>query len=297
MSQRTDLVYNCEDILNLIPEYAFGLTDPEATQWIEANIARCPEAVAQLADYQRLQEEMRAAVPEVEPPPQAGALLMAAIAAPAPSYTASAPALAPSMTVRAPALDSTAPAVPVAPVTALVEKPAKTSRRALRIAWVAVAAAVLALIVTNVYWLTRVQDLTQSQDLLTAFLNAQKANDAFVLTSTESLHWVRLADPDPDANTAAFMMWNAQSKIGLLYARNFPGLQPGYKYHVWLTRSNERIFMGILQVDDEGDGALLFSSPEPINDFKWAWVTAQTPEQSNGSPVGDPIVKGELNPT
>ena len=54
-----------------------------------------------------------------------------------------------------------------------------------------------------------------------------------------------------------------------------PNLQPGYKYHVWLTRPNERIFMGILQVDANGDGALLFTSPEPINDFSWAWVTAE----------------------
>ena len=202
------------------------------------------------------------------------------------------------MTVRPPRPPTRlipAPPVP-APVSAI---PAKPHRRAVRIAWLAgavAAAAVLALIVTNVYWLTRVADLTQSHDLLAALLSAQNANNAFVLTSTDALHWVRLADPNPDQNAAAFMMWNAQSKTGLLYARSFPDLQPGYKYHVWLTRPNERIFMGILQVDANGDGALLFSSPEPINDFAWAWVTAQTPEQSSGAPVGDPVVKGELNP-
>ena len=78
MSQQTDLVFNCEDMLNLIPEYAFGLTDPEQTQWVEANIARCPEAVAQLEDYRRLQDEMRASVPEIDVPVGAGARLIAA---------------------------------------------------------------------------------------------------------------------------------------------------------------------------------------------------------------------------
>jgi hypothetical protein len=316
MSQQTDLITDCEPILDLIPEYAFGLTEPEQNQWIEANIARCPEAVEQLTEYRRVQEEMRASVPEMELPVGAGARLMAALAAPA-LNVAPAPAVetapAPSMFVRPPSpVSSTVQSSPVpmaptdpsarasAPVSAPVSAPPNRShRRAVRVAWVAViaaAAAVLALIVTNVYWLTRVADLTQSHDLLAALVSAQNSNNAFVLTSTESLHWVRLADPDPDAKAAAFMMWNAQSKIGLLYARSFPGLQPGYKYHVWLTRPDSKTFIGILQVDADGNGALLFSSPEPINNFAWAWVTAQTPEQDSGSPQGDPIVKGTLNP-
>ncbi|MEO8397423.1 MAG: hypothetical protein ABI700_30785, partial [Chloroflexota bacterium] len=155
MSQRTDLVFECEDILNLIPEYAFGLTDPEQAQWIEANIARCPEAVAQLEDYRRLQDEMRMSVPEIEPPQQAGARLMMALARE--SAPVAAPVAAPvhSMTVRPPASDphiSTSPPL-AAPVSAIV---AKAPRRAIRIAWLAGAAAiaaVLALIITNVYWL------------------------------------------------------------------------------------------------------------------------------------------------
>ncbi|MEP7294347.1 MAG: anti-sigma factor [Chloroflexota bacterium] len=302
MSQPTNLVFECEDILNLIPEYAFGLTDPEQTQWIEVNLSRCPEAVAQLEDYRRLQEEMRTSVPEIEVPVGAGARLMAAAAASVATpvvETATAAAPIPSMTVRPPQSDphiSTSPPVS-APVSAT---PTKSPRRTVRIAWLAGAAAiaaVLALIITNVYWLTRVADLTQSHDLLATLLSAQKSNNAFVLTSTDALHWVRLADPDPAQNAAAFMMWNAESKTGLLYARSFPNLQPGYLYHVWLTRPNDKVFMGILQVDVNGDGALLFSSPEPINDFLWAWVTAQSPEQSTGAPVGDPIVKGTLNPT
>lgn len=287
MSQPTDLVYDCEAILDLIPEYAFGLSDPEQVRWIEANISRCPEAVAQLQDYRRLQEEMRTSVPEIEPPAQSAARLFAAISAPAAAEAIPSP----SMTLRPPA---PIPMVPPAPITAPLRL---VKRRAIRIAWLVASVAVLVLIITNVYWLTRVADLTQSHDLLAALVSAQNANNAFVLTSTESLHWVRLADPDPDAKTAAFMMWNAQSKIGLLYARGFPGLQPGYKYHVWLTRPDSKTFIGILQVDANGDGALLFNSPEPINNFLWAWVTAQTPEQTSGVPVGDPIVKGTLNAT
>jgi hypothetical protein len=188
---------------------------------------------------------------------------------------------APSMTVRPPA-----PAAAPVPV-------ATPRRRWSRAAWLVAAAAVIALVGTNLYWLTRVADLTQANDLLTAFRNVQD-NSAFVLTNTDALHWVRLADEQQDGNAAAFMMWNAESKTGLLYARSFPELQPGYKYHVWLTRNGERTFMGILTVDTEGDGALLFSSPDPISDFSWAWVTAENGTQPpNTAPA---VVKGELNP-
>lgn len=273
VSERTD---DCEAILDLIPEYAFGLTEDDQARWVEANLQRCPDAAARLDEYRRIQDEMRLGVPQVEPSAALGTRLMAAVAAQAePAREAAAPVETP---------------LPHAPLLPLPQTQAKP-RRSFRIGWTIAAAAVLALVATNVYWLTRVADLTQSNNLLTALTNPQ--NSPFVLTSTESLHWVRLADPQPDGSASAFMMWNAQSKTGLLYARNLPELQPNYKYHVWLTRPGGRVFMGLLQVDAEGDGALLFNSPEPINDFAWAWITAET---GNGQPDAPAVVKGELNP-
>ena len=58
----------CDAIRELIPEYAFGLTDPEQTRFVEANLQHCAEAAAELADFQRLQSEMRADVAQIEPP-------------------------------------------------------------------------------------------------------------------------------------------------------------------------------------------------------------------------------------
>lgn len=269
-NQQPSPAYDCEALIDLIPDYAFGLTDPEQTQIVEANLSRCPGAAARLQEYQLLQEEMRATVPQIEPPAQLGARLMAAIAEPA---TKSVPAVP---VVSAPAAMSAVPAKP---------------RRTIRVAWAVAAAAAIALVATNVYWLSRVADLTQSTNLLNTIISAQN-NSPFVLTSTDALHWVRLANPE-DSDTSAFMMWNSESTTGLLYAHAFPDLQAGYKYHVWLTRPNERVFMGILQVDTDGNGALLFNSPEPINDFSWAWVTAET---GDGTPDAPAVVKGELTP-
>jgi anti-sigma factor RsiW len=58
---------DCDPILELIPEYAFGLTDTEESRRLEAAIPGCPEAAAALSDYRQLQAELRASVPAVEP--------------------------------------------------------------------------------------------------------------------------------------------------------------------------------------------------------------------------------------
>lgn len=248
---------DCDAILDLIPEYAFGLTDAAESQLVEANLHRCPEATHQLEALRALQDEMRADVPQVEPPPELGDRLMAAAAA----------------TV----------AMPAAAIT-------PTPRRTIRFGWVAAAAAILALALSNVYWLARVGSLEARQDELVAMLSDPGGGGAFVLNSTDALRWVRLPGEQPASSASAFMMWNGDSETGLLYARGFPELQPGYQYHVWLTRQGEREFVGILHVDTDGDGALLFHSPEPIDNFVWAWVTAES-ETADDSPV---IVSGEL---
>ena len=41
---------SCDAIRELIPEYAFGLTDPEQTRFVEANLQLCTDAAADLVD-------------------------------------------------------------------------------------------------------------------------------------------------------------------------------------------------------------------------------------------------------
>ncbi len=259
----TNPIDDCSALIELMPEYAFGLTDDDQARLIEAKLAHCPEAAQRLDDFRRLQEEMRASVPQYELPSELGSRLMAAVAA--------------------------APAPVAAPVPAVLPKP----RRRGRWAWAIAAAAVFTLVITNVYWLLRVDDLTQTQNLLSALLSAQP--NAFVVTNTTGLHWVRLASTQDQGTASAFMMWNSQSKTGLLYARNFPALEPGKIYHLWLTRGDQLVFAGVFRVDDQGDGALLFSSPEPIDDFTWARVTAETQGSTSATPTGTPLVTGELS--
>jgi anti-sigma-K factor RskA len=244
---------NCDAIRELIPDYAFGLTDSKESRLVETNLAYCPEAADQLADFRRIQAEMRTGVPQIEPPPQLIERLMAAIDVPVQAK--------------------------------------QQLRPHIHRLWWAVAAAVIALIVTNVYWLTQVSDLTQRQKELSAQI-AQP--NAFVLASTANLRWVRLPPSQQNTDASAFMMWNAESEIGLLYARGFPTLEAGKTYQLWLTRGDEKVSAGTFRVDADGQGALLFHVTEPIDKYTWARITAE-PENGSDAPNGNIIVVGKLS--
>lgn len=249
----TQAAPDCDSVQSLIPDYAFGLTTPEETRLVESGLPACPEAAARLEDYRQMQDEMRLSVAQIEPPPQLEARLLAAIAPP--------------------------------------DAPARQPRRAHPVAWLA-AAAVLALALTNVYWLVRVNDLTQRQEQLAAQLQAQNGT-AFVLTSTNHLRWVRLPPPQEEGDASAFLMWNAESAIGLMYARGFPEPLPGRTYQLWLTQGDKRVSAGTFTVNEEGIGALLFHVTEPIDEYTWARITEE-PANGSDQPEGTVIVHGEL---
>lgn len=253
----------CDAIRELIPEYAFGLTSPDETRFVEANLQHCADAAAELADFQRLQSEMRTDIAQIEPPLSLESKLMAMIAEPDPLP---APAPAPVM-------------MPVAP----------PRRRSIPVGWMVAAAAIVVLLVTNGYWLARVNDLSQKQTELTT-----TTNPAFVLTSTSGLRWVRLPPAEESADTNAFLMWNAESKIGLLYAHGFPKLAIGKSYQLWLTRGETRKSVGTFTVDEDGKGAFLFSSETPIDEFTWARITDE-PESGSEQPTGPIVVIGKLS--
>ncbi len=242
---------DCNTIEEMIPDYAFGLTSPDETRLIEANLARCPGAAARLAEFERLQDDMRETVPQITPPPGLGdRLLIAAGAAAAP-------------------------------------------RRRLSV-WGLVAAVVAALlIVTNGYWLLRTSEMNREYNELVALIESSGQNGAaFVLTSTDALRWRRLSPPE-EADRSAFLMWNAESQTGLLYARGFPEVAAGQGYQLWLGRDGERVSGGVFQVDENGDGALLFRITEPIDQYTRAGITVE-PAGGSPAPTGSVMVNGDL---
>lgn len=253
---------DCTTIQELIPEYAFGLTDPAETKFVEAGLVDCPEAVEQLTEFRGLQTAMRTGVSQIDPPAHLVEKLMQ-------KTETTAPVLAAASTPR---------------------------RRTFHPAWVAAAAAILVLIISNVYWLGRVDSLTRGQIAVASTAtpdNGAPQNTAFVFTGNSDLRWVRLPSSTEGGNASAVLMWNAESRIGLLYAQGFPQLQEHKIYVLWLTKEGERRNAGTFYVDDKGKGILLFNINEYIDNYTWAWITIESAYGSE-TPSEDVVVKGEL---
>jgi hypothetical protein len=252
-----DPMPECDSILELIPDYAFGLTDPETTHLVESNLAHCTDAATQLADFQHLQLDMRAGVPQIEPPTALAERLMAAINTPVPT----------KITLHRP--------------------------QRFPIAWLVAAVAAMALLTTNLYWLTRVNNAEQSTTEATEYSGTQ-GSPVLVLNTTTGLRWVHLPASAQNTKASAVLMWNAQSEIGLVYATGFPLLADGTTYQLWLTQGQNLISAGTFTVDQTGKGAMLFHITEPIDEYTWARITAE-PITGSPAPTGTVVVVGELN--
>ena len=257
---RSDPTPDCDAIQELVPDYVFGFADPVEIRLVESNLAQCPEAIEQLADFRRLQQEMRIGVPQIEPSAELGERLMAALGAEAD-------------TARAPARP-----IPF--------------RRPIHRAWLAAAVILVVLAMSNLYWLLRVNNLTQQNSQLAAQVEGQ--GGTFVLASTSELRWVRLPPSQQNDSAAAFMMWNGPSKIGILYAHALPKLEPGKTYQLWLTRGQEFVSAGTISIDADGNGALLFHINEPIDKYTWARITSE-PQNGSNEPSNSVVVVGKLS--
>jgi hypothetical protein len=250
--------HDCETLIALIPDYAFGLTSSTETRLVEDGLSDCPDAAAQLLEFRQLQEEMRASVPQIDPPSALQARLMTAARA--------------------------------------TQRPRRTALpRKIHPAWLTAAAVLLLFLVSNIYWTMRVSDLEQRNHALSYEQpdNGTDAEVAFVLTTTNTLRWVKLPPAEASAGGNAVLMWNMDSEIGLLYVTGFPKPAAGKIYQLWLTRGEDRVSAGIFTVDETGVGSLLFHSDDPIDNYTWARITSE-PETGSEQPGENTLAGGEL---
>lgn len=231
---------DCDEIVELVADYAFGLTDEAESRLVAGRLHDCPTAAEQLAEFRRLQDEMRRSVAQIEPPAALNDRIMAA---------------------------------------AGVKRPRTTALPA-RAGWMAAAAAVALLLLTNLYWLTR--------------LDAPAPGQAATFTiNARDIRWAKLPAEDPQSSAATFIMWNAGGDTGMMYAEHLAPLAADRIYQLWLTRSGVRIPAGTFTVEEDGTATLLFRASEPIGSFDWAWVTVE-PAGGSETPSDDVVTGGRL---
>lgn len=277
----------CDQLTELVADYAFGLTSPEEITWIEANLAECPDAVRELDQFRSLQANLRADVPQIDPPAALGERLLAAIAAPEAALT----------TLAAMAAQSTWLPTPEAvrlPSPSFVRPAPRLNTR-----WALIAAAVLVAIASNAFWIWQ---LAQSRD-------AQQQSVAQLSTQTKLLTLIaagraqkvelkavagELSAPNPAP--LATLLCDPAGQVALLTVEHFPIAPPDKVYQLWMRQNGQPVNIGLFTVDANGAHTAVLMTPDNIANFEAAGITLE-PLGGSIKPTGQTIVRGTLDYT
>lgn len=259
----------CAAALELVAAYALGATDPDETLLVERKLQDCPDVAAELAEYQSFTTAMLYSAPPVQPPAGLEKAILAAAVRPAPAK----PSIAPT-------------------------PPAGRERRSLflnpRFSAALAAAAVLLLVLSNLFWLSQLNGLRDQQDRLQTQVEEQ--NTTLSLLAAPEANRLQLTAQSGSQGTVS-VTWaptqDQQSWYVLLYARQMPVLSPDKAYQLWLIRGNEYISAGVFQVDADGNTLWTFESKQPIGRFEALGVTAE-PAGGSPAPTSPPVALGNI---
>jgi anti-sigma-K factor RskA len=155
------------------------------------------------------------------------------------------------------------------------------------------AAAVVLLVVSNIFWMNRTQTIERQQQQLVALMGEQNA--AFLLTLGDSAQFVALtpadtAPPQPFARIA----WSPESDTALLAAANLPPLPADRTYQLWLIPGGaDPVSAGLFSVSENGTGTLIVSLPEAFTAGDTLAITEE-PAQGSPQPTSNPIIVGTV---
>lgn len=269
---------DCIEIHELIPAYCLGATDPEESRLVEAHLAACPDAAAEVADYLALSEALLYSASVVAPPADLANKLFAAT-----TVAASPAALAPSSQPRPQEKGLSLWQRFVATLAGVGARPLP----------VLAAIALVALLAVNVYLLAQVGGLRGSLDDLESRLGQQVA----VLTQVGEGTNLRIGLPPGPAGvaTASYgaIVCSPAEPQGFLLAENMPALPSDEAYQVWLGQGDKVVSVGLFEADGAGFGKLVFTAPLPMGQYDSVRVTAE-PATGSVEPTSAPTIGGSL---
>lgn len=253
-----------------IPAYAVGATDPDETRAVEKLLACDDVAAAELARYRELEASLLHSAPPVQPPAHLAARLQRSLADESVALQAARPTAAASGT-----------------------RPQTGERRA-RPAWwrslswqFAAGVMLLALLLVNLFWISQVPELQESQDAVSTQL--QKQDNALVMLASEELDEIRVPAVEPKSGAEASILWHPEWNVAMVYAETFPQLSPGTEYQLWFMCDDGPISGGTFDVNDIGNGSLVVDLTRPLDSFSSVEITAE-PTGGSPNPTAPPIV-------
>jgi anti-sigma factor RsiW len=287
---------DCEQVREQLEAYALGALEPEERDRVARHLAGCPECSRLAAQYAEIAADLPlalAAASPLRPPPELKERLVRSLGVPPAEATAPAPEqpangapptpppTAPGGVARPDSRDGRAP-----------WRPLRESRR-LRPSVLGALAAVL-LLAFSLGWSARLSATLAKERALNAGFRDLVGQQEVVLEVVDSPKTVKAVLRPPQGTTSP--------AYGKLYTRpDLPNVvvmaakltppPPGQAYHVWLTQQGRTSLAGVLTVNDQGFGLLVFDAGRNGPVYDAARLTLQ-PEGAT-APAAPPVLVWE----
>jgi hypothetical protein len=161
-----------------------------------------------------------------------------------------------------------------------------------RLAFAAIGLGLVVLVGSNLYWIDQVQSLRERERNILALVDQQ--NRMLASFGQHDTQRVELGPTDAAEGTPqAVVYWRGESDISLFTTSGLPSLTAGRTYELWLIRGDQAVGVGLFQVGEDGSGALIFNSDEPVNAFEAIGVTEE-PAGGSETPTTAPILVGNI---
>lgn len=274
---------NCDDVRELLEEYALGLLTPEQQQQVAAHLVGCPDCSVIAQEYAdqlaTLPEALAAASPH-QLPAAVKARLWQRLETGATNGMGS--RLVP------PTLPPGTPIKPLLP-TAEMRPPQDLSLGIRRLRW-ALAVATL-LLVLALAWSIRLNvALARERALRTEFVELVGHQHELVLEVVDSGKTTRrVLRPMLEGSTAYGKVFTRSDMAYVVaMAARLPQPPPGQAYHLWLVRGEETQLAGMLKINQDGFALVIYEADQNDPTYTRAYVTLQ-PQGSN-TPAGEPVI-------
>ncbi len=259
-------VNECDELRDLLPAYMIGATDADETALVESLLERCTdyadEIAAEARDYAAIGYEIALSAPPVQPSAALHDRIMSA--------ARQANQTKPQAVAHA------------------------TERRKLPVAWIGLASAAAALlIISNIFWINRVNTVERRMSEAVELLRGQYDILSALVGEQENVERVELTSTTQTDQSVVTVLWNPNWHTVMLFTDQLPALPTDRAYQLWLVSGEERLSAGVFQINERGQGVLLFDAPRPINTFDALGITEE-PAGGSPAPTGNPVAAAQV---
>lgn len=237
-----------EEIEGLIPAYALGATDPDESQVIEAHLRSCSLCRALLVEHRNLVDDLLFAMSPMSAPVGITERMQRRLASTKPSRT---------------------------------PRPWWTRLRT-GLLVPTLAAAIVLLVGTNVYWLGRTNELERRVATPTSVFDGLSDAPAVYLQ----------ADPSA-AKEQGVVYTSTDGAVALVCVYDMPALPADKTYQVWLLKDGSRESGGVFNVTDDGFGLLVVRPQDSLGGYDSLGITVE-PAGGSPAPTSPHVLRGSL---